>query len=82
MKNLKSDRVYLKTETKTILSFSFKDFPDLAIWSKPGAPFICIEPWFSTADKIDSNGVFEEKDNLIELKPNKEFKAQYAVKFF
>ena len=54
--------------SETNREISFKDFPDLAIWSKPGAPFICIEPWFSTADKIDSNGVFEEKDNLIELK--------------
>ena len=81
MKKLKSDKVYLKTETKTILSFSFKDFPDLAIWSKPEAPFICIEPWFSTADKIDSNGNFEEKDNLIELKPNKEFEEKFVVKF-
>lgn len=82
MKNLKSDKVYLKTEAKTILSFSFKDFPYLAIWSKPEAPFLCIEPWFSTADTIDSNGNFEEKDNLIELKPNKEFEAKYIVKFY
>lgn len=82
MKNLKSDRIYLKTETKTILSFEFKKFPYLAIWSKPDAPFVCIEPWFNTADKIDSNGNFEEKEDLIELKPNQEFECEYSVKFF
>lgn len=82
MKNFKSHDVYLKTETKTILGFNFSDFPYLAIWSKPDAPFICIEPWFNTADKVNSNGIFEEKEDLIELKPNQKFETQYKVKFF
>lgn len=82
MKNLKSQKVYLKTETKKVLTFDFKDFPYLAIWSKPDAPFVCIEPWFNTADKVSSNGIFEEKENLIELKENQEFKAEYSVEFF
>ena len=82
MKNIKSDRVYLKTEAKTILAFEFKEFPYLAIWSKPDAPFVCIEPWFNTADKVNSNGIFEEKEDLIELKPEQEFNAEYSVEFF
>lgn len=82
MKNIKSSKVYLKTETKTILGFEFKNFPYLAIWSKPEASFICIEPWFNTADKVNSNGIFEEKEDLIELKPNEKFEAEYSVEFF
>lgn len=82
MKNIKSRKVYLKTESKTVLSFEFKKFPYLAIWSKPDAPFICIEPWFNTADKVDSNGIFEEKEDLIELNPNQKFEAEYTVNFF
>ena len=61
---------------------NFKDFPYLGIWSKEDAPFICIEPWFNTADKVNANGIFKEKEDLIELKPNKEFKTEYKVKFF
>lgn len=82
MKNIHSNDIYLKTETKTILCFNFKNFPYLAIWSKPNAPFICIEPWFNTADKVNSNGIFEEKEDLIELEPNQKFEAKYSVKFF
>ena len=82
MTNLKSENIYLKTETKTILDFNFKGFPYLAIWSKPDAPFICIEPWFNTADKVNSNGIFSDKDNLIKLKPGEEFESEYSVKFF
>lgn len=82
MKKIHSDDIYLKTETKTILDFNFNGFPYLAIWSKPDAPFICIEPWFNTADKVNSNGNFEEKENLLELEPGEKFEAQYSVKFF
>lgn len=82
MKNINSRKVYLKTETKTILSFEFKNFPYLAIWSKKDAPFVCIEPWFNTADKVNSNGIFEEKEDLIELNPNQKFEAEYTVSFF
>ena len=82
MTNLKSDKVYLKTERKTILAFEFKNFPYLAIWSKEAAPFICIEPWFNTADSVNSNGIFEEKENLIKLEPNQNFEAEYSVEFF
>lgn len=82
IKNVRSRVIYLKTENKTILSFDFKDFPYLGIWSKPGASFVCIEPWFNTADKVSSNGIFEEKEDLIELNPKQEFLASYKVKFF
>ena len=82
IKNIKSRVVYLKTETKTVLSFMFKDFPYLGVWSKLGAHFICIEPWFNTADKVSSNGIYEEKEDLIELKQGQEFLAEYTVKFF
>ena len=60
----------------------FKDFPYLGIWSKEDAPFICIEPWLNTADKVNSNGIFEEKEDIIEIKPNEELKTEYTVKFF
>lgn len=83
MKNIKSEKVFLKTETnKKVLTFYFKDFPYLAIWSKPNAPFVCIEPWFNTADKVSSNGIFEEKEDLIEIKPKQSFEAEYSVEFF
>ena len=84
MTNIKSSKIKLinKKENKEVLEFDFTGFPYLAIWSKKGAPFVCIEPWFNTADKIDSNGIFEEKEDLIELKPEKIFRCEYKVKLF
>ena len=84
MTNMRSNKIKLinKKENKDILEFDFTGFPYLAIWSKKGAPFVCIEPWFNTADKIDSNGIFEEKEDIIELKPGKIFRSEYKVKLF
>lgn len=31
------------------LQFRFENLPHLALWSKPGAPFVCIEPWHGMA---------------------------------
>ena len=84
MKNIKSNKVtlYNKKEDKKLLEFDFTEFPYLALWSKKGAPFVCIEPWYNTTDHIDSNGKFEEKENILKLKPNEKFECQYKVKFY
>ncbi len=37
------------------LQFSFQNLPNLALWTKPDAPFICIEPWHGTAAETGSS---------------------------
>ena len=66
----------------TLLTMDFTGFPYLAIWSKPNAPFICIEPWYSIADNIKSSGVFTQKPDIISLKPGDTFECKYTVEFF
>ncbi len=31
------------------MHFTFDNLPNLALWTKPGAPFLCVEPWHGTA---------------------------------
>lgn len=84
MKGITSKKISLKNRAtgKTLFTMDFSDFPYLAIWSKANAPFICIEPWFSTADNIKSSGVFTQKQDIISLKPNDSFECKYTVEFF
>ncbi len=84
MKNINSKIVSLinSKTNKKVLDFDFTGFPYLAIWSKKGAPFVCIEPWFNTADKVDSDGIFENKENILTLNPNEKFNCKYKVKFY
>lgn len=84
MKGLTSHRISLKKKTgnKTLLTMDFEGFPYLAVWSKPGAPFICIEPWYTTADTIKSTGVFTQKTDTIVLAPKEKFECKYTIEFF
>jgi len=84
MKGITSNKISLKNRLldKTILTMDFTGFPYLAVWSKPNAPFICIEPWYSTADSIKSTGVFTQKRDIISLKPGASFECKYVVEFF
>lgn len=83
MKNINSNKVVLcnKITKQEVLDFDFTGFPYLALWSKIDAPFICIEPWFNTADHINSNGIFKNKENVIKLNVGETFNAQYKVTF-
>lgn len=81
MKNLKSNKIILKENGKELLTFDFTDFPILAIWSKKGAKFLCIEPWFNTADKVNSTGVYTDKEGLISLQPEEIFEVKFKVTF-
>ena len=84
MKGITSHKISLKNRNgnKTLLTMDFTGFPYLAIWSKPNAPFICIEPWYSTADNVKSTGVFIQKQDIIALKPHETFECKYTVEFF
>ena len=84
MKGITSHKISLKNKEsgKTLLTMDFTGFPYLGVWSKPNAPFICIEPWYSTADTIKSTGVFIQKPDIIFLKPTETFECKFTVEFF
>jgi galactose mutarotase-like enzyme len=48
------------------------DLPMLGIWQKPGANFICIEPWAGLADPAGFAEDFMEKPGVIVLAPGEE----------
>lgn len=81
IKNIKSNKVFLKEKNRKILEFDFTGFLYLGIWAKIGAPFVCIEPWMNTADKVSSDGNFSNKEEILKLKPDEKFKCSYSVKF-
>jgi len=79
-KNLKSNQVTLVNKTEgSLITLAFKDFPYLGIWSKPGAPFVCIEPWLGFADSQNTTQRIEEKEAVIHLAPKENFSASYSI---
>lgn len=49
------------------LRFSFENLPNLALWSKPGAPFICIEPWHGTAAELNGSADLSKRPYSVAL---------------
>lgn len=53
------------------LAISFPDMPMLALWQKPGAAFLCIEPWQGHADPVGFSGDFRDKPGVVQLAPGR-----------
>ncbi|EPX79726.1 aldose 1-epimerase family protein [Salipiger mucosus] len=49
------------------LEFAFENLPNLAIWSKPGAPFVCIEPWHGMAAREGASPQIAERPWALDL---------------
>ncbi|MDQ2949401.1 MAG: aldose 1-epimerase family protein [Acidobacteriota bacterium] len=51
------------------LVVDFADFPTLGVWTKPGAGFICVEPWQGFSDPVGYAGDIRDKPGIIEIAP-------------
>lgn len=79
-RGLQSDEIILQSRlTDRMLKFNFENFPYFGIWTKPGAPFICLEPWHGIADHISHDGRLETKEGIIRLDPRSEWSCGYSV---
>jgi galactose mutarotase-like enzyme len=52
------------------LEIAFDDMPYLGVWTKPGAEFICIEPWHGLADPQARASDLRAKPGLALLAPD------------
>jgi len=53
--------------------------PYYGIWSKPGAPFICLEPWWGIADSQETSGEILEKEGINKLASQSEVRFNYSI---
>jgi galactose mutarotase-like enzyme len=49
------------------LAVRFPGMPHLGIWTKPGAGYVCIEPWQGFASPDDFEGEFAERPGVISV---------------
>ncbi|WP_188050471.1 aldose 1-epimerase family protein [Flavobacterium sp. GP15] len=81
-KNIQSKSLTIIDNKKPRLKVCFQDFPDLGIWTKPNAPFICIEPWFGYSDTNKSSGKLDEKEGIQILNASETFKSKFSIQIF
>jgi len=61
------------------LSFAFDNLPNLALWQKPGAPFICIEPWHGTAALSGGPDDLAQRPYSVILPPGDRARFAFSV---
>ena len=79
-KNIPNQKVKLKSrKSATVIEVDCMGAPHLGIWTKVGAPFICIEPWFGLPDNIGHNGRIEDKPSIITLEAKQSFAWTHII---
>ena len=78
--NTQSKRVTLKGDNsdKTI-SVEFPGMDNLLIWKKPGAEFLCIEPWCGLPDYVGEVGEISEKPAINKLEKDGVFERTHTI---
>lgn len=78
-KTVQSNSLTILENLKPHLRVNFENFPNLGIWTKINAPFLCIEPWHGYTDVLESNGNLFDKEGIQILNPNEVFLTQYSI---
>jgi galactose mutarotase-like enzyme len=51
------------------IEIGFPDARYLGLWTKPGAPFVCIEPWQGVTDPAGFSGDIRQKPGIFTVAP-------------
>lgn len=76
----KSQFVKLKSKNH-LVKFTYNTVPYLGIWAKPGAPYVCIEPWFGLNDLSGCKKDFNLKEGINALNSNETFSYFWCAEF-
>ena len=55
--------------------------PYWGVWKKPGAPFLCLEPWWGIADHTNASGIITEKEGMMHLNPGASQTFTYKMEY-
>ena len=80
--SLKSRSVTLKHCGKPVAKMNFEGFDYFLLWTKVGAPYICLEPWNGLPDDVACDGELTHRPGMVVLKSGKSFSLTHSIRFF
>ena len=66
---------------KKNVRFDFGGSPYLGIWAKPGAPYVCLEPWWGVNDDGRARADLSQKDAIQSLAAGETFTCAWSADF-
>jgi len=79
---LRSRKIRYEAPGSPVVEMAWDGFPHLGIWSKPGAGFICIEPWQGVASPLGFLGELSQKPGIILVPPGETRRFAYQIAVF
>lgn len=76
---LRSKKIRYDAPGAPVLEFTWDGFEHLGIWTKPGADFVCIEPWRGLPSPTDFEGEFSVKPGVLVIPPGGRRYFRYSV---
>ncbi|HNX95560.1 MAG TPA: aldose 1-epimerase family protein [Holophaga sp.] len=77
--NLRSRKIRYDAPGSLMLEISWDGFQHLAVWGKPGADFICIQPWRGKPGDAEVDGEFTERPGVTLIPVGGRRAYRYAV---
>ena len=82
LKDVKSEHITLESKTSNRkIKFNLGNSPYLGIWAKPGAPYVCIEPWYGLNDSTVKKADLSEKLGIQTLESGESFLFIWNAEF-
>lgn len=82
LKDFKSEQITLESDNhQRKVVFHLGCAPYLGIWAKPGAPYVCIEPWCGVNDSTEKKDDFSQKDGINRIEIGEEFIYTWKAEF-
>lgn len=80
LSGIRSKTITLRSDKHSrAVRFTFGDVPYLGIWAKPGAPYVCIEPWCGVNDDRNVRADVSEKEGIVRLPKGGVFDLVYTA---
>lgn len=66
-------------KTGESVMITFEGFPYLLLWTRPGAPYICVEPWCGITDREGADQNIETKQGIECILPSQAFERTHSI---
>ena len=80
--NIESKSVKVKRiDGSHTVSVDYSGFKNLLIWTKPGAEYLCIEPWDGIPDSLGCDKNIETKKDIVTLSKGNSYSLTHTISF-
>ena len=80
LRTVKSRGVTLKSDLHPRkLHVAFPQHDVLMLWTKPGAGYLCIEPWCNAPDYVDADYRIDHKPGFMRLAPQEKITRRHTI---